>query len=99
MKWRPLSLYQRTGLTLAAGLLLFAGFALGVVRVLVMEPVTQRAAEELAALLELSAKVWIELPPWTRSDYERELRERHGLRIGGADAALRAARSCCRPCP
>lgn len=89
MKWRPLSLYQRTGLTLAAGLLMFAGFALGVVRVLVMEPVTQRAAEELAALLELSAKVWIELPPWTRSDYERELRERHGLRIGGADAALR----------
>lgn len=81
MKRRPLSLYQRTGLTLAAGLLLFSVFALGVVRLYVIAPITERAAEELAALLELSAKVWVELPPWTRQDYARELRERHGLRI------------------
>ena len=89
MNRHPLSLFQRTGLILAAGLLLFSVFALLVVRTLVTQPITERAAEELAALLELSAKVWVELPPWTRQDYQRELLERHGLRIGADDAELR----------
>ena len=88
MKVSSLTLYQRTGLTLAAGLMLFSAFAMAVVQFFVIEPVAERAAEELSALLELSAKVWVELPPWTRRDYERELGERHGLRIGPKDAVL-----------
>ncbi|MCP5312914.1 MAG: HAMP domain-containing protein [Chromatiaceae bacterium] len=79
---RPsLSLFQRTGLTLALGLGIFSMFALLVVRYYVTQPVTERAAEELAALLEFSAKVWVELPPWTRNDYELELKSRHGLLV------------------
>ena len=50
--------------------------------------------EELVALLELSAKVWVELPPFTRADYGRELERHHGLRVGDADLALAACAAC-----
>lgn len=82
------NLFQRTALTLTAGLALYAAFSVLVVKLLVVQPVTERAAQELAALVELSAKVWIELPPWTREDFEAEMRERHGLRIGQAESEL-----------
>ena len=49
MKPRRSTLFQRTGLTLAAALLLFSLFALLVTRWLLVQPVTERAAEELAA--------------------------------------------------
>lgn len=88
MKRPVLNLFQRTGLTLAFGLLLFSIFAMLVVRLFIVQPVTERAAEELAALLEFSAKVWVELPPWTRSDYELELQTRHGLRVQVSDSKL-----------
>jgi len=78
---RPRSLLQRTRLILAVGLLAFLGFTLLVIRLAVLEPVTQRAAAELAALIELSARVWVELPPWTRPDFEAELRDHHKLRV------------------
>jgi len=89
VKSLPLSLFQRTGLTLAAALLLFSLFGVLVTNWLILQPLTTRAAEELAALLELSAKVWVELPPWTRKDYARELARHHGLRVGGNDQQLR----------
>jgi two-component system osmolarity sensor histidine kinase EnvZ len=85
---RRSTLFQRTGLTLAAALLLFSLFALLVTRWLLVQPVTERAAEELAALLELSAKVMVELPPWTRADYARHLREHHDLQIDTAKDPL-----------
>ena len=81
MRRRGPTLLGRTGLTIAAGLGMFVAFSLVVVRLAILEPVTQLAASDLAALLELSAKVWVELPPWTRADYESELREAHGLRV------------------
>jgi two-component system osmolarity sensor histidine kinase EnvZ len=82
------TLLGRTGLTIAAGLGMFLAFSLVVVRLAILEPVTQLAARDLAALLELTAKVWVELPPWTRPDYERELREVHGLRVRGPVTSL-----------
>jgi two-component system osmolarity sensor histidine kinase EnvZ len=88
VKPRRSTLFQRTGLTLAAALLLFSLFALLVTRWLLVQPVTERAAEELAALLELSAKVMVELPPWARADYARHLRDHHGLQIGTAEPPL-----------
>jgi len=85
---KPRSLLQRTRLILAVGLAAFLGFTALVVRLAVLEPVTQRAASELAALIELSARVWIELPPWTRPDFETELREHHALRVRAPVAGL-----------
>jgi two-component system, OmpR family, osmolarity sensor histidine kinase EnvZ len=78
---KPRSLLQRTRLILAIGLAAFLGFTALVIRVAVLEPVTQRAASELAALIELSARVWVELPPRTRPDFEAELRDHHELRV------------------
>jgi two-component system osmolarity sensor histidine kinase EnvZ len=77
----PRSLLQRIRLILAVGLAVFVAFTALVIRLAVLEPVTQRAASELAALIELSARVWVELPPWTRPDFEKELHSHHGLRV------------------
>lgn len=81
MSRKPRSLLHRTRLILAIGLVAFLAFTALVVRLAVLEPVTQRAASELAALIELSARVWVELPPWTRPDFEAELRDHHNLRV------------------
>ena len=42
-----------------------------------MLPMAQRSADDLAALLVLSAKTWVELPPETRKDFELELIRQH----------------------
>lgn len=81
MSRAPRSLLQRIRLILSVGLAAFIAFTALVIRLAVLEPVTQRAATELAALIELSARVWVELPPWTRPDFEEELRSHHGLRV------------------
>lgn len=44
-------------------------------------PLAQRAADDLAGLAVLSAQTWAELPPQTRPAFERELREQHRLEI------------------
>ena len=88
MSRKPGSLLQRTRLILAVGLAAFLGFTAVVIRLAVIEPVTQRASAELAALIELSARVWVELPPWTRPDFEEELRDHHNLRVREPVAAL-----------
>jgi two-component system osmolarity sensor histidine kinase EnvZ len=85
---KPRSLLQRTRLTLGIGLAVFLGFTALVVRLAVLEPVTQRAASELAALIELSAKVWGELPVGSRPDFEAELRGHHDLRVRAPVAGL-----------
>ncbi len=69
---------------LAAQLLL----ALVLMVALVLRPLSERSAQDKAALIVLSAKTWLELPPGTRPDFEDELRERHGL-VLEADGAGR----------
>lgn len=48
----------------------------------VMLPMAQRAADDLAGLMVLSAQTWVELPPQTRPVFESELASTHqiGLR-------------------
>lgn len=48
----------------------------------VMLPMAERAADDLAGLMVLSAQTWVELPPQTRPVFERELTSTHqiGLR-------------------
>ena len=79
--WRPRTLAARTGLTLAVALLAFLLFSLAVVAYYVLVPVGKRAADDLAGLIMLSAQTWVELPPDTRPDFERELLGKHGLRL------------------
>lgn len=44
-----------------------------------MLPLAHRSADDFAALLVLSARTWVELPPATRPAFEEELRVNHNL--------------------
>lgn len=48
---------------------------------LVALPLAQRAADDLAGLMVLSAQTWVELPPSTRPAFEDELQAGHRLLI------------------
>ena len=80
------SLFARTGTTFTVSLTVFALFALAVIAYYVVFPVARRAADDLAALMVLSAQTWVELPPQTRGDFEWELSHNHDLRF--ADPAV-----------
>ena len=80
MKQRP-SLFRRTVVTVAAGLLVFqlaAGLAMFVNLVL---PLGNRSANDLADFLVLSARVWSELPPDRRLAFEIDLRDNHSVNL------------------
>lgn len=79
MSRRPKTLFARTAITLAAALLALQLVVLGAMAYFVTGPLGWRAADDLAALMVLSAQTWTELPPDTRHDFERELAERHGI--------------------
>lgn len=89
MNW-PASLFSRTALGLIAVFALSQGLSAWVVWREVMEPLTARAADDLAARMVLAAQTWSELPPQTRTDFEIELSLRHGLELGRAVGELPA---------
>lgn len=63
-------------LFLALALLIFAA-----VLAFVMLPLAERSADDLAALMVLSAQTWAELPPDTRPAFEAELLRQHRLAL------------------
>lgn len=88
MKLLPQTLFGRTAAVLLAAFLVFEALAFAVVWVMVIRPLAERSAEDLAAKILLAAQTWVELPPQTRTDYEMELAFRHDLVLGEARAAL-----------
>jgi two-component system osmolarity sensor histidine kinase EnvZ len=84
------SLYARTALTLAFAFVVFQVLATWVVMQTVILPVAERSADDLAGLIVLSAQTWAELPPETRAPFERELAQRHGLRLTTVDVGASA---------
>lgn len=75
------SLLVRTTATLALSALAIVGTATFALNRFVIEPITERAADDEAALLVLSAQTWVELPPQARPLFELELAESHDLII------------------
>jgi two-component system osmolarity sensor histidine kinase EnvZ len=78
---RRISLFQRTSLTIAIGLLVFqiaSGVAMFTNLVL---PLAQRSADDLADLLILSARAWDELPTDKRQAFQSELQEKYALNL------------------
>ena len=90
---KPRTLFGRTALTLGIALLLMQVLALGIIAWQINFPLSRRAADDLASLMVLSAKTWVELPPITRADFEHELKTNHGLTIGAAREPLPASTS------
>lgn len=85
---RPATLFGRTAATLTAVLLAFQLVVLVVAVATVFMPMARRSADDLAALMVLSAQTWVELPPETRRDFEDELAKSHDLWLFKVDAPL-----------
>ncbi|MEN8170198.1 MAG: ATP-binding protein [Pseudomonadota bacterium] len=77
----PNTIFFKTASTLVVSLLLLAMIVLASTAYFVLVPVGKRSADDLAALLVLSAQTWKELPPATRPDFETELITAHGIRL------------------
>ncbi|MEN8178826.1 MAG: ATP-binding protein [Pseudomonadota bacterium] len=86
--FKPKTLFGRTALAFAFAFLVFSFFSLSVVVYFVAMPLTKRAADDLSALIVLGTQIWVELPPGTRPDFEREMMARHNLFIGTAGDEL-----------
>ena len=84
----PRTLFGRTAAALLLTFLLFEAIAFLVVWQIVVRPLAERSADDLAAKIVLAAKTWVELPPDTRADYEIELSFRHELELGEVNARL-----------
>jgi two-component system osmolarity sensor histidine kinase EnvZ len=86
-QWLPSTLFGRTALALAGAFLLFGFISAVLLQVTLVRPYTKQAADDLAAFLVLAAQIWVELPPFTRADYERELTRRHQMRVMRTETA------------
>ncbi len=84
---RPETLLGRTALALGLAFLLFGLFSAALLQLTLVQPHTRQAADDLASFLVLVAQIWVELPPDTRPDYEKELMRSHELRILQTEAA------------
>ncbi len=77
----PETLLGRTVLSLALAFFVFGLVSAALLQTTLVRPYARQAADDLAAFLVLAAQIWVELPPYTRPDYEKEMHERHQLRI------------------
>jgi len=69
-------------------MLVFLALSVAVVFHYILTPVSRRAADDLATLMLLAAQTWVELPPETRPDFERELLEQYDLKLTLAEDSL-----------
>jgi len=76
---RPETFFARTALAMAIALLAFVVLTGFLVFHYILSPVAHQAADDLAALMVLSAQTWAELPPETRPDFVEELKRNHRL--------------------
>jgi two-component system osmolarity sensor histidine kinase EnvZ len=74
---RSSTLFRSTAVTVASALLLLEFILIAATINYVILPMAKRSADDLAALLVLSAQTWVELPPETRQDFELELARKH----------------------
>jgi len=82
------SLFRHISITVAGALIALQLVVLGAGAYYVVLPMAKRSADDLAALIVLSAKTWVELPPETRSDFELELARKHNLWLFETASAL-----------
>ncbi len=80
MKW-PRTLAARIGLITGSALILFVLLTGLLLFRYILMPVGRQAADDLAALIVLSARTWVELPPPTRPLFEEELALNHDLTL------------------
>ncbi|MFA7633550.1 MAG: ATP-binding protein [Thiohalomonadaceae bacterium] len=82
------TLFRSTAVTVAVALIVFQLVMLAAAAYYIMLPMARRSADDLAALMVLSAQTWVELPPQTRPDFELELAKKHNLWLFETTAEL-----------
>ncbi len=85
---RRQGLFQRTARTLVLSLFALALVILASSIAFALLPMARRSADDLAALVVLSAQTWAELPPQTRPDFQQELLVAHQMRLEPARQPL-----------
>lgn len=78
---RSLSVFSATALALTGAMVFFLILSLAASAWLVMIPLAQRSADDLAGLIVFSAQTWVELPASARPALIRELAREHGLEL------------------
>ncbi len=73
------TLFRSTAITVASALIILQLVIFSASAYYIMLPMAKRSADDLAALMVLSAQTWLELPPQIRPDFELELVEQHNL--------------------
>lgn len=83
MKWLrgPKSLSVKTSLTLAFGLIVYTGLSIGLVLYFVLIPISNRAADDMAAFISMVSESWSSLNEQERVQFQKHLREDHQLFI------------------
>lgn len=79
-RW-PTTLFGKTAATMAGAFISMQLIVMGVGFITILLPMAQRSADDLAALIVLSAQTWVELPPETRRDFKKELSANHDIWI------------------
>ena len=77
-----MTLFGRTSLIISSTMLAFLLAVITIAGYLIILPVGKRNAEDLSALILLSAQTYVELPPETRQDFIDELSKTHQLYWG-----------------
>ena len=83
MSWlkRPRSLSAKTSITLAFGLLIYTGFSIALALYFVLIPMSDRAADDMAAFISMVSESWGSLNEQERMQFQTHLREDHQLFI------------------
>ena len=77
----PKSLTFKTSLTLACGLLIYTGFSIALVLYFVLIPMSNRAADDMAAFISMVSESWSFLNEQEQAQFQTHLREDHQLFI------------------
>lgn len=78
------SLSVKTSLTLAFGLIIYTGLSIALVLYFVLIPMSDRAADDMAAFISMASESWVELNKEQQAEYQAHLREDHQLFITSA---------------
>ncbi len=82
------TLFGRTSLIITSTMLAFLITTITIAGYFIILPVGKRNAEDLASLILLSAKTYVELPPETKQDFINELSTNHQLYWGTGNEQL-----------
>ncbi len=85
---RPQTLFAQTSLTVAIGWLVFVIFSATLMLYFVLIPLANRAADDMAALINISATTWASLTDDKRKQFAAKIHKQHHLILTNADVQL-----------